>query len=162
MPIAAIRTAAVAALAAAFLAACSPEESAPPAWFEVYGGGFIFNYRIAETTAGLVARPLAALPEGSRLEATFEDPAGGAPIVLIQRTSAAQQKYEFTTPALHGVVKDRPYEVAVRLVGSDGAELQKVGLTFTSNVDQSVMPAGPLVEGPGYRRTDTPVGPQRN
>jgi hypothetical protein len=153
-----VRNAAVTALLAAALAACSPQESATPAFIEVHGGGFIFNYRIAETTAGLVAWPLTALPEGARIEVSFEDPAGGPPIVLIQPTGAAQQTYHFTTPALSGVEKDRAYAVAVRLLGPDGAELQTIDLSFRSGVDQAAMPQRPLVEGPGDRRADTPAG----
>jgi hypothetical protein len=131
------------------LAACSDDGAGP--YIEVQGGGFIFNYRAAETTAGLVARPLKPVPADAVLEARFENPAGGEAIVLSQPTSAAQQKYDFTTPPLHGVIKDRPYRVAVRLLGADGAELQKIELTFRSNVDQSVMPERPLTVGPGYQ-----------
>ncbi len=163
----------VAALAA-LLAGCSADTTTPAAeapaitesgdrYVEITGGGFIFNYRIAETTAGMVAVPIQPLPEAAKLEASFENPAGGAPILLTQETRAAQTKYVFTTPPLQGVAKDRPYAVSLRVVGADVAELQKLALTYKSNVDQSVMPLDPLTVGPGYQEPvrDADVPPAR-
>ena len=63
----------IAALALVSLSACS-EESGD--YVKVGGGGFIFNYRIAEATAGVVAEPQRTLPDGGKLEATFDNPAG--------------------------------------------------------------------------------------
>ena len=69
-------------LAVLVMAGCS-SESGP--YLELQGGGFIFNYRIAEATVGLVAVPVRALPEDATVEASFENPAGGPPIVLDEK-----------------------------------------------------------------------------
>ena len=56
------------------LTACS---GGPPT-VKIVGGGFIFNYRIAEAFYGVVAETGGDIPEGAILDAEFEDPAGGA------------------------------------------------------------------------------------
>lgn len=134
-------------------------DQGPTPFVEVEGGGFIFNYRIAEATAGLIARPLKPLPDGSVLEARFEDPAGGPAIALRLPAVAAQRRYEFTTPPLAGIVKDRPYAVSLRLLGPDESELQRVDLTYRSNVDESLLPPSPLTVGPGYQRPEGRAAP---
>jgi hypothetical protein len=143
-------TALVATLALMFLAACSSEESGP--YIAIDGGGFIFNYRIAEATEGLVVGVRRELPEGAKIEVTFEDPAGGAPIVLAEAVKPKLPRYDFTTPPLTGIVKDKDYRATVRLLDASGEEIEKVERTFRSELDQSILPAKPLTIGPGYAR----------
>ena len=119
-------------------------------YIELRGGGFLFNYRIAEATAGLVVVPLRTLPEGSTIETSFENPAGGPPIVLSEKVSPKQTKFDFTTPPLTGIKADKDYAVTVRLVDADGKELQRIDKMFHSQLDQSVLPPKPLTIGPGY------------
>src|SRR5258708_3957295 len=71
-----------AVLALGALAGCSDDDKSP--YLELRGGGFLFNYRIAEATGSLVLGPLRRLPEKSAIEVSFENPAGGPAIVLRQ------------------------------------------------------------------------------
>ena len=134
--------------AIAALAGCSKEETGP--YLELRGGGFIFNYRIAEATMGLVAAPLRTLPAGGTIEASFEDPAGGPAIVRSEKIDTGKESYEFVTPPLKGIVADKEYEVVVRVLGADGKEVDRLEKGFHSQLDQSTLPEKPLVIGPVY------------
>lgn len=129
------------------LSACSNENSP---YVEVQGGGFMFNYRIAEATMGLVAVPLKEIPAGSVIEASFQNPAGGDPLLVTDNITPAKTKFSFTTPPLKGIEADKPYKVTLRLLDADGNELQKIEKDFRSKLDQSVLPDKPLVVGPVY------------
>lgn len=127
----------------------------PPLSLE--GGGFVFNYRIAEVTYGLVARLEREVPAGTRVVASFENPAGGPPLVVEQTTRPGLAKLMLRSPPVAGVVKDRPYQVVVRLLDpASGEELGRLETSMRSNVDQSVMPERPLTIGPGYQRPAVP------
>jgi hypothetical protein len=134
-------------VALALLTGCS-NESGPA--FEIVGGGFLFNYRLAEVTAGLVVVPRRSFPAGSRVEMNFENPAGGAPIVVDKPVTAETAKVDFETPPLSGVKADRDYAVSVRLIDGQGKELARVDKKFRSQLDQSKLPKAPLTIGPGY------------
>lgn len=126
-------------------------------YLAVAGGGFVFNYRIAEVTYGLVARVDRTIPAGTRIVTAFENPAGGAPLVTEQVARAGLAKLILHSPPVTGVVAGRPYGVTVRLVDpADGAEIGRLETSFTSNVDQSLMPSAPLTVGPGYQRPAAP------
>lgn len=141
---------------AAGLAGCG-DEDAP--YLEVKGG-FIFNYRIAEARYSLAVEPRRELPPGSRIVATFEDPAGGAAIVVTQPTRPGQRRVAIESPPLAGIRKDQPYAVRVSLVGADGAAPIEVHeYAFRSNVAQSVLPDAPLTVGPGYARNPAAIRP---
>ena len=137
----------VGGLALTALSACSGESGD---YVKVGGGGFIFNYRIAEATAGVIAEPQRALPDGGKLEATFDNPAGGPPIVIAKAVTPDRKRYSFTTPPLAGVVADKPYHVVVRVFDSDGEALQTVDYQIKSDIDQTVLPKKPLTVGPAY------------
>jgi hypothetical protein len=139
------------------LAACSGD-SGP--YLELGGGSFIFNYRVAEATAGFALGVLRPLPQGAVVEASLENPDGGAPIVLRQKAGSSDKRFDFVTPALHGIKADKDYMMTIRLVGADGKELQKIEKNFRSNVDESVLPEKPLTIGPGY--TPNPELPAPN
>ncbi len=115
------------------------------------GGGFVFNYRIAEATYGLVARVERDIPAGTRIVTSFENPAGGEPIVEEQVARAGMTKLVLKSPPVEGVVAGRPYAVTVRMLAPDGAEIGRFDTSFTSNIDQSVLPRAPLTTGPGYQ-----------
>jgi len=115
------------------------------------GGGFVVNYRIGEMYYGFVAKPERRLPEGSVIEARFENPAGGPDIVVDTPIRSGQLQYMFRTPALKGVKKDKDYRVEMRLLDKpQGTVLSSSSRTFHSTVDQSEIPDKPLVLGPGY------------
>ena len=137
----------IALAASLLLAAC--KESGD--YLEVAGGGFLFNYRLAEATYSVVLRPLRTIPEGSVIEATIEDPAGGEPIVIRKEAPFDAGRIPIDTPPVEGVVKDRPYAATIVLTDGAGQTLQKIETTFESDLDQSVMPKRPLAIGPGYQ-----------
>jgi hypothetical protein len=115
------------------------------------GGGFVVNYRIGEMYYGFVAKPERKLPEGSVIEARFEDPAGGAEIVVDTPVRSGQLQYMFRTPPLKGVKKDKEYRVEMRLLDKpQGTVLASLSRSFRSTADQSAIPDKPLVVGPGY------------
>lgn len=156
---------AFAILALLALAACSREDPDAP-YLEVAGGGFIFNYRIAEAHYGLVLAQKRPLPDGTIVEAVMENPAGGEPYRLRQTLRGPARRIVFDSPPVKGVVKDRPYKVTVRVLDEKGAaELQRIETSFTSSLDQTVLPDKPLAIGPGYRRNvegfETPFPPER-
>ena len=92
------------------------------------------------------------VPAGSIIEAEFENPAGGDPIVLRQSTRAGRNSYVFRTPPLQGVRANRDYHVVLRLLDSEQREYATYRKSFRSSVDQSVLPETPPVVGPGYQR----------
>ena len=128
------------------LAACSGDTP----YVVVGGGGIIFNYRVAEATAGIVAEVARPLPEGGTVEAQFEDPAGGPPIVETKPVTPDRRRFSFSTPPLTGIKADTDYRVVVRVLDAAGTEVQRVETSLHSDLDQSILPEAPLTVGPGY------------
>lgn len=120
-------------------------------YLELAGGGFVFNYRNATATYGVILLPRRDPPAGAVIEASFENPAGGDPIVL-SRPARGGGRITFQTPPLSGVEKDRPYRVVVVLKSAVGEELLRLEKDYTSDLDQSVLPERPLAIGPGYQQ----------
>jgi hypothetical protein len=143
-PRAALRTAWV-VFSALLVAACTQQADLP--YLRIVGGGFVFNYRLATATAGVLVAAEKELPEQATVEVSMENPAGGAPITL---DPVVPGSFEFVTPPLSGIEAGKEYRVTVRLVGPDGKEVEKIEKTFRSQVDQSVLPEKPLTIGPGY------------
>lgn len=145
------------ALIVLLLAGCG-EAEAPQV--EFVGGGFILNYRQAEITYGFVARIEGEAPEGSVLEAVFEDPAGGPPIAIRQAVLPTRRSYKFETPPVEGVRKDHDYKVELRLIESEetGATvIAQSTRSYSSQIDAEIIPERPLAVGPGYHRPDGSV-----
>lgn len=140
------------------LAACGEPEGD---YVAVTGGGFIFNYRIAEAYYGLVAEPKRAVPAGTEFVAEFENPAGGEPLVVRRIPREGSRRISLNTPPLEGVVKDRDYRVVLSLMDPQtGAVIETHEKSFRSSLDQSVLPDAPLTVGPGYHRPPArPEGP---
>jgi len=136
-----------AAFVVLLLVACVDESR----YLDLAGGGFLFNYRNATATWEIVLLPRRDPPEGAVIEVTFENPAGGAPIVL-ERPARGGGRIEFESPPLQGVVKDKPYRVVVLLKAAEGEELLRIEKDYVSQLDQSVLPERPLAIGPGYQR----------
>lgn len=116
------------------------------------GGGFVFNYRIAEATYGLVARVERTIPAGTRIVTAFDDPAGGPAIVEEQVARPGMMKLVLKSPPVEGVVAGKPYAVRVQMLTPEGEEIGRLETSFTSNIDQSVLPKAPLTDGPGYQQ----------
>ena len=133
------------------LTSCGDQSSGP--YLKIIGGGFEFNYRYANTTYGFVARQLRPLPEGSTLEASFDLPDSPEKFVLTLPVQSGKMQYVFVSEPLHGVKKDIPYKVRLRLLEANTAkELELVEHEFHSSVDQDTLPTKAPVTGIGYQR----------
>ncbi len=131
------------------LGACR-DTSAEGEYFEIAGKLFVFNYRVATATYLVNLRPLQPIGEGETAVASFEDPAGGEPIVVRRKIWPKLEKTTIESPPLRCVVKDRPYQVTIRIEGPDGQLMQSIETTMTSSEDQTLLPDRPLVVGPLY------------
>lgn len=121
-------------------------------YVEFAGGGFIFNYNLAQAYYGFVLRVVRQLPEGTVIEAEFENPAGGAAIVERRNAREHGVEYTFRTPPVEGVKADRDYRVVVRLIDpADGKAFASYDKAFRSSADQDILPQQPLTVGPGYQ-----------
>ena len=143
-----IRILAGAIALALFAASCNQNGD----YLAVAGGGFMFNYRIAEASYGIALKPMRELPADGIIEASFENPAGGAPITMSKAGPFNPTRIAFDTPPVTGVVKKHPYKVTVVLKDGAGQTLQTLEKSFASDLDQSVLPEKPLAIGPGYQK----------
>ena len=139
---------AVVALLAAPSRASEPDAAS---LIDLQGGGFIFNYNIGEVFYGVLVKPRRALPVGTEIEARFEDPAGGPPIVVTETFRGSPRPISLRTPPVQGVVANRDYRVTIRLRDASGALLGETARTFRSDLDQSILPSHRLTVGPGYQ-----------
>jgi hypothetical protein len=112
---------------------------------ESSGKLFVFNYRLARATYVVTLRPLQPMEEGQVAVASFQDPAGGEPLVVEQKVWPKLGKVSLESPALFCILKDKPYAIAISIKDADGAVLQKIDSTLMSTQDQSVLPDRPLV-----------------
>jgi hypothetical protein len=113
--------------------------------FEISGKLFVFNYRLARATYVVTLRPLQPMEEGQVAVASFQNPAGGEPLIVEQKVWPKLGKVSLESPALFCIVKDKPYAIAISIKDADGAILQKIDTTLMSTQDQSVLPDRPLV-----------------
>jgi hypothetical protein len=119
-------------------------------YLNVSGKIFVFNYRIAQATYVLTLSKVRPLPDDSELETTFENPAGGAPLIVRQKIWPTMAKITVESPPVKCVKANREYKVYMRLIDANGQLLQTIERKMVSDVDQSVMPDKPLVVGPFY------------
>lgn len=140
--------AAALALATLSLGAC--RDTGEEGYFAVSGRLFEFNYRLAVATYVITLNPLKPLDDGNVAVVSFENPAGGEPIVVEQKIWPKLRHVTLESPPLTCVVKDKPYAVSIRIEGPDGRLMQTLDTTVTSSLDQSILPDKPLVVGPAY------------
>jgi hypothetical protein len=129
-------------------AACQRETGPDP--LRLTGKMFIFNYRLAYATYMVTLTKTEPVPEGSTITAEFENPAGGKPILLTRKLFQKLDKVVLESPNVTCVRRAKPYKVAIRVEGPDGALLQSLETSVISNLDQDIMPAKALVVGPAY------------
>lgn len=139
----------LAAMTAALLMAGCQRETGPDP-LKLTGKMFVFNYRLAYATYMITLSKLEPVPEGSIVVATFENPAGGEPLTLTRKLFAKLEKVVLESPDITCVKKERPYAVTIEVKGPAGQALQTIETTVTSDIDQDMMPAKALVEGPAY------------
>ncbi|WP_292898336.1 MULTISPECIES: hypothetical protein [unclassified Nitratireductor] len=120
-------------------------------YVKILGGGFMFNYRQGEVFYGFTAQVVRPLASGSIIEATFENPAGGAPLVVSERVSTMTDRYALRTPPVRGVEAKKPYKVSIRVYDREKTSMIWEGdTTFASQISDKVVPDRPLTVGPGY------------
>jgi hypothetical protein len=117
------------------------------------GGGFVFNYRMAVAHWTIILKPERPFTRGSTIEVAFENPAGSAPIVVRQTYLGGSKAIVIQSEPLQGIRKAVPYEVTVRLIDpATGSAFATLARTYTSDLDQSMLPEKPQFIGPGYHR----------
>lgn len=133
----------------AMLGACR-DEGGEGQYFAVSGRLFEFNYRLARATYIVTLDPLRPLDGSQTAVGTFENPAGGDPIVVRQKIWPRLSHVTIESPPLTCVVKDKPYAVTITIEDAGGAVVQTLDTTITSSLDQTILPDRPLVVGPLY------------
>jgi ABC-type amino acid transport substrate-binding protein len=133
---------------AVVLAACTDE--ARTNHLDLQGRVFIFNPRLATATYVVTLAVRKAPPEGAKVVALFDNPAGGEALRVEQTMRKDQARVDLESEPLRCVKKGRTYTFSVSLLDAAGKELQKVESSITSTLDQSVLPPAPLVIGPAY------------
>jgi hypothetical protein len=130
------------------LSGCQREDTKEP--LKVSGKVFIFNYRVAQATYVVTLARNGPLPDPSFVETTFENPAGGAPLVTRSKIFPFWEKVSLESPPVHCVAKGKAYAVGIRILDGEGKVIQTIETSLTSTLDQSIMPGKPLVIGPVY------------
>ena len=144
------KTLAMIVVLALSLTGCQREANTGP--YEISGRIFVFNYRLSYATYLVTLKRLGTLDTNARMVARFENPAGGEMLETSQKLFPAQEKVVIESPHLTCVRKDRPYAVAIRILSDDGTLLQELQTMVKSDLDQSILPPKPLVDGPAYQR----------
>ena len=142
--------------AAAALGAC--RDSGEGELFAISDKLFEFNYRLGIATYVITLNPLRPMGEGQVAVVSFQNPAGGDPIIVNQKIWPKLPHITLTSPPLTCVVKDKPYAVSIRIEDASGTLLQSFETTLTSSLDQSILPDRPLVVGPVYELNKDMVG----
>ena len=150
VPMAVVKSFLLYAALAGLPSGCADDSDKP--YLEFAGGGFIYNYRLATADYGFVVRRARKIPAGTIIEAEFENPSGGPPIILRQIARSTRLSYKFETPPVTGIKAGRNYQVEVRLINSDSNEVfARYSKSFHADVDQDILPEKPPVVGPGYQ-----------
>jgi hypothetical protein len=133
------------------LAGTCANQSGP--YLKIAGGGFIFNYRLANAMLGILVVANRDLPENGAIEVSLTNPAGGPPLSQRAELTDGESQFDFRFESLTGIVKDVDYVATVRLLDGSGKEVEKLERLYRSDIDQAAtMPDKPLTIGPGYTR----------
>lgn len=90
------------------------------------------------------------MPEGLTASASFENPEGGAPLVIRQPVYPKLGKVVLESPPIFCLAKDRLYQAQIEILDRQGAIVQSISTEVLSTLDQSILPDRPLVVGPVY------------
>ncbi len=143
-----MRSAGALIVAGLSLAGCKDDSRS--GYVELAGRMFVFNPRVATATYVVSLNILKPLPNGARIEAVFDNPAGGTRIRVAEVVRTVAGKVAVESPTLLCIKKGKRYAFDVTLFDANGATLQTVSSSIESSLDQSIMPDAPLVVGPGY------------
>lgn len=130
------------------LGSCQREQDDTP--YTVSGRLFVFNYRVAEASYMVTLARNGPVKEGTRVRAAFDDPAGGAPIVIERPGWPLLDKVVLASPPIRCVKAGVAYGVSITVSHPQDGVLQELATEVVSTLDQSVLPAKPLVVGPAY------------
>jgi len=136
--------------AAVLIAGGCRDESRSGNLFEISGKLFVFNYRVATATYLVTLKPVAEIGDGLQAVASFENPAGGEPVIVRQKIWPKLDKTVLESDPVNCVLKGRPYSVEIRIEDESGAVRQVLSTKMESNLDQEILPDRPLVVGPFY------------
>lgn len=118
-------------------------------YLSILGGGFVISYPVTDVYYGFAAKVEKPVAIGSIIEAEFEDPAGGPPMVLSVRTNARTTRYSLRSPSVRGVEAGRPYRVVIRLYDFRHERLIEAHeRTFSSRIADRLLPLPPDRDGP--------------
>lgn len=156
--------AAIAAVAVLFaIGWATREDRSDSPYLHISGGGFIFNYRNAEAYYGFTAEVARPVENGAILEASFDDPAGGPPIVVRERLTTMTRRYAVRTPPLRGIEAGKPYKVSIKVYDRQGQSLiWQTERSYVSQVGDEVLPEAPLTVGPGYHQPEGLSGEKKS
>ncbi|MCV3765423.1 hypothetical protein [Rhizobium sp. TRM95796] len=135
------------ALVVLALASCQREDKD---YLTINGKIFIFNVRLSKAYYALNLNRLAGVPDGAKVTAEFENPAGGPPLTVTRKVFPNMARIDFQSPDLDCIVADKPYAIIITLRDPAGKEMQKIETTLASTLDQTVMPEQALVRGNAY------------
>jgi hypothetical protein len=119
-------------------------------YFELTGRVFVFNPRMGQATYVVSLGILKDVPNGARIQAVFENPAGGEKIMINEIARVLVSKIAVESPPVLCIKKDRRYAFDVTLTNAEGVVLQTLSSSIKSSLDQSIMPDVPLVVGNAY------------
>ena len=127
------------------------DDPAQKPYLAILGGGFVISYPVTDFRYGFSARVEKPLAVGSIIEAIFEDPAGGPPLIESVRVSARTTRYSLRSPSVHGVEAGKRYRVVVRVYDYRHENLLETHeKTYASQVgDRQLLPV-PLPDGQEY------------
>jgi hypothetical protein len=144
-----IRVLAVMSLIALLLLGCKDESRV--GYVELTGRVFIFNPRVATAVYVVTLGVLTPLPDGARVEALFDNPAGGERLKVAQLVRTPMGKIALESPSLLCIKKGQRYAFDITLMDASGASLQTISSSIESSLDESILPDVPLVIGPEYQ-----------
>lgn len=117
---------------------------------EFSGHIFVFNYRLSKANYVVTLNPLRPLPEGGLAIATYDNPHGGDALVTRQPLYAKMNKIVLESPDVQCVRQGQSYTVKVQLQDAAGKVQQRLETKVLATLDQSILPANPLIIGPAY------------
>jgi hypothetical protein len=130
------------------LSACQRDQS--DNYFKLTGRIFVFNYRVSQASYMVTIEQTRPISDGLSIVARFEDPTGGQPLEITRTAWPKLTRVSLASPPIRCVKSGVPYAVEIEIKDAKGALVQKIETSVTSNIDQSVLAAKPLIAGPVY------------
>ncbi len=118
--------------------------------FKLTGRIFVFNYRISEASYMVTIEQQSQIPDGLTIVTQFQDPTGGPKIEITRTAWPKLKRVSLASPPIRCVKAGIAYTVDIAVKNAEGETVQQIATTVTSNIDQSVLAAKPLLVGPVY------------